>query len=145
MTRDANSGSLVFRGLCSIMPLVTVCLAVGAMAAPVNVMTRACQSWPPPPVKALSVLVPCSEPIVRRLGRLCARHQWRCGAGSFERWFDLWMRQQQEAIRVQTKLGQLILSGEHQGQAWAIFWGIEPARPKGFAVLVSRLRAQHQE
>ena len=145
MTRCSNSRSLIFYGSCTVLQVVGVCLATGALAARAPAQAGACQAWPQLPIDALSVLVPCSAPVERRIGRLCARHEWRCGAGSFERWFDLWMRQQQEAIRVQRKLGQLILSGEHQGQSWAVFWGIEPVQTEGFAVLVSRLRVHHQE
>lgn len=132
IVRDSHDGSR----------MVHWCLGLAMVATPGVTIGVGCSSWGPWPIDAVASLASCSAPVIRQIGRLCTFHEWRCGSGSFEDWFDRWMRQQKEPVRVQKQLGQLILSGEQADQSWAIFWGIVPHESPGFAVLVSRLRAQ---
>ena len=102
-----------------------------------------CPAWQDWPYKAISALTPCDEaPVERRIGRVCTRHEWRCGDGVFQDWFAHWLSELKDPVRVQKRQGQLIFSGEEQTTAWAIFWAIDPSTEPGFALLLSRLRAQ---
>jgi hypothetical protein len=116
-------------------------LSLSMAIVPGVAIASSCQQWSPWPIQAVRALTSCSAPVIRQIGQLCTYHEWRCGLGSFEDWFDGWMRQRQAVLRVQRRWGQLILSGEHGDEAWALFWGIESAPSSGFAILVSRLRA----
>lgn len=117
-------------------------LALVTLATPCGSVAGTCEPWQPWPIEAIRSLPSCGQPVSRQIGQLCAQHEWRCGAGSFEEWFDQWMKQQNRPFRVQRQLGQLIFSGEYDDQAWAVFWRIVPSPASGFVILVSRLRAQ---
>lgn len=102
-----------------------------------------CPTWHRWPQEAVRNLIPCDQGAVqRRIGQLCVRHEWRCGAGRFEDWLSQWLKQSAEPVRLEKRLGQLIFSGEHNGEAWALFWAIDARPSSGFVLLLSRLRVQ---
>ena len=104
-------------------------------------VATACGDWERLPYRAIGELEVCDEPPVqRRLGDLCVRHEWLCGRGTFERWFERWMAEVDEPIRLEAKMDQLIFSGESQQTAWALFWSKNDESKRNFVVLFSRLR-----
>jgi len=119
---------------------------IAAMALPAPAVSEnRCGAWPAWPDAAINSLAQCDQPAVeRRIGKLCVRHEWRCGGGAFEDWLGHWLEQSQAPIQLERRSGQLIFSGLDHGIAWAVFWGIEPAPQSGFTVLLSRMRAQSQ-
>lgn len=105
-----------------------------------------CAVWDPIPQAELALLDSCGkEPVQRRIGALCVRHEWRCGAEGFEGWFMRWMDQAGPEVRVEQREGQFIFSQETGAQALALFWMPNPDALVGFEVLVSRMRSISQE
>ncbi|UOD49432.1 hypothetical protein [Orrella daihaiensis] len=119
-----------------------ICLWSGLLVLSVTGETGACNTWDALPHAALRSLSLCDEPAVeRQVGQACVRHEWLCGRGSFVSWFQHWMAEIDEPIIMEKRLGQLIFSGDHHDLAWALFWAPVQHEDKGFAVLVSRIRA----
>lgn len=119
---------------------------IAAMALPAPAVSQdQCGAWPAWPDAAINALAPCDQPAVqRRIGKLCVRHEWRCGSGAFEDWLGHWLEQSHAPIQLERRAGQLIFSGHDQALAWALFWAIESEPQSEFMVLLSRMRAQSQ-
>ena len=119
---------------------------IAAMAMPAAAASKdQCAAWPVWPNAAMNSLALCDQPAVeRRIGKLCVRHEWRCGVGAFEDWLGQWLEQTQAPIQLERRSGQLIFSSHEQGVAWAMFWAIQAEPQSRFTVLLSRMRAQSQ-
>lgn len=109
-------------------------------------MASACLPWSGHAHGALHDLELCGEPpIERQLGNVCVRHEWLCGKQAFNEWFAQWMAEIDSLIFMEKRMGQFIFSGQHQETSWAVFWAPVDQQPKGFAILVSRLRVAPQK
>ena len=103
--------------------------------------TDDCTGWSSATHPALMSLNDCDQdPVIRRVGKLCIRHEWRCLQESFSDWVARWFAELQEPVRLEIKEDLLIFSGESATEAWAIFWQSVPSTESESRILLSRIR-----